>query len=61
MPFFNSDPAPTAATLSEYSEHGLNHVFVEAALILIHLCKTPQQYLVSLHLPLKNWDFQKGA
>jgi hypothetical protein len=48
----SSKPAPTAATLSEYPEHGLGHALV-SVLLLVYLCvKLLQQIqsLLSIHL-----------
>jgi pyrroline-5-carboxylate reductase len=48
----SSKPALTAATLSEYPEHGLGHALVSSLVAGLSLHKTPQQIqsLLSIHL-----------
>ncbi|ENW80032.1 hypothetical protein F908_02229 [Acinetobacter sp. NIPH 284] len=50
-------PAPTAATLSGYPEHGSDHGVTETVLVGVHPCKTPQQYL----FPPQSWHCHTPA
>nr|WP_288401403.1 hypothetical protein [uncultured Acinetobacter sp.] len=41
----NSKPEPIAATLIGYFKYDSDCAFADVALVLIHHCKTPHQYL----------------